>query len=175
MTTFLIIIAVIVVIVFILAATAPKQMIIERTVSIHQPLSQVFDYLKFIKNQDNFSVWNMTDPQMSKSYNGIDGTVGFVYTWDSSTNKNVGAGEQEIIQIVEGESITCEVRFKRPMQNVAKTTLSVSSVSENTTEVKWGFYSPTKFPMSIMTGIFVKMLSKDIDKGLQNLKVILEN
>ena len=64
-----------------------------------------------IKNQDNFSVWNMKDPNRKISSNGSDGQVGFVMTWDS-TDKSVGAGAQEIKKLQNDGLIEYEIRFK---------------------------------------------------------------
>lgn len=125
------------------------------------------------KNQDNFSVWNMADPNMKKSHKGTDGTVGFLYSWDS-TMKNVGAGEQEITAIKEGKSIEYAIRFSRPMQNTGKTKFEISNQGDNESTVTWIFDSPSKFPMSLFSPIFKKMLGKDLEKGLINLKNILE-
>ena len=72
-----------------------KEMMIEKNVSINKNISEVFNFLKRTKNQDQFSVWNMKDPNMKKDYSGTDGTSGFVYSWDS-TDKNVGAGSQKL-------------------------------------------------------------------------------
>jgi len=151
-----------------------KGMSIERNVVIEKPLAEVFNYLVLMKNQDSFSVWNMTDPNMNKSFNGTDGTVGCVYSWDSPKNKNVGAGEQEILSIENGKSIKYEVRFIRPMKNVAKSAFVIDAISDNQTNVMWGFYSPSKFPMNLMKGLMEKMLGKDLAKSLENLKVVLE-
>jgi len=146
---------------------------IEKSTLIARSLPEVFAYLKQTKNQDNFSVWNMTDPSMTKTYKGIDGTVGFIYSWDS-TNKNVGAGEQEITTIEEGKKIGYEIRFFRPMKNVGKVTFLCYSNDNGETEVSWIFDSPSKFPFSLFAPIFKRMLGKDLEKGLSNLKAILE-
>jgi hypothetical protein len=146
---------------------------IEKSTLIARPLPEVFAYLKQTKNQDNFSVWNMTDPSMTKKYKGNDGTVGFIYSWDS-TNKNVGAGEQEITVIEEGKRIGYEVRFFRPMKNIGKVTFLCYSNDKGETEVSWIFDSPSKFPYSLFAPIFKRMLGKDLEKGLMNLKGILE-
>src|SRR6185437_266409 len=95
-----------------------KEMIIEKNISINKNINEVFSFLKETKNQDKFSVWNMKDPGMKKSYSGIDGTKGFIYSWDSK-DKNVGAGSQEITSINEGSRIDYELRFLHPMQNTA--------------------------------------------------------
>jgi hypothetical protein len=146
---------------------------IEKSIDIRRKGSEVFSYLKLTKNQDNFSVWNMADPGMKKESHGTDGTEGFVYSWDS-VNKNVGAGEQETKAIVDGKSIEFEVRFFRPMKNTAKVHFLIDKKSENATGVTWIFDSPSKFPYSLIAPIFKKMLGRDLEKGLINLKGILE-
>src|ERR1044071_3254318 len=101
-----------------------KQVDIEDTITINKPIGEVFNYISHIKNQDNYSAWNMMDPDMKKEYSGTDGQVGFVYKWDSNKKKNVGAGEQEIKSIVPGKSIEMELRFLRPMQDVARSRMT---------------------------------------------------
>lgn len=151
-----------------------KEMIIEKSVVINKPRSEVFKFLKMSRNQNQFSVWNMQDPNQKTTETGTDGTIGYIYTWDS-TNKNVGAGAQEIKSITENEKIEYELRFERPMKNIAQSKFTLESVSENETKVSWDFRGPTKFPMSLFKGIFAKMLGKDIAKSLDNLKAKLEN
>ncbi len=146
---------------------------IEKSIEVRRGLKDLFDYLKQTRNQDNFSVWNMADPAMKKEYRGTDGEIGFIYSWDS-TNKNVGAGEQEITGLEEGKSISYEIRFYRPMQNTGKSQFLISDKGQNLTKVTWIFDSPSKFPYSLFSPIFKRMLGKDIEKGLQNLKNLLE-
>lgn len=146
---------------------------IEKSIYIRRSISEVFNYLKLTKNQDNFSVWNMTDPDMKKEFRGTDGTVGFVYKWDSA-NKNVGAGEQETKKIVEDKSIEFEVRFSRPMQNTGKACFNLEKKNETLTGVTWIFESPSKFPYSLLSPIFKRVLGKDLEKGLANLRDLLD-
>jgi len=146
---------------------------IEKSIEIKKGNRYVFDYLRVTKNQDNFSVWNMADPGMKKGYKGTDGTVGFSYSWDSSM-KNVGAGEQEITAIEEGKSIDYTIKFLRPMQNTGKSKFQITALENGSTSVVWIFDSPSKFPMSLFSPIFKRMLGKDLEKSLANLKNILE-
>jgi hypothetical protein len=146
---------------------------IEKSIAIKRPSGEVFNYLKMTKNQDNFSVWNMTDPDMNKNYQGTDGTVGFVYAWDSAI-KNVGAGEQEITGMENGKYIEYAIRFFRPMQNTGKSRFEITGDGDQNSVVTWVFESPSKFPMSLFAPLFKIMLGKDIAKGLINLKTILE-
>lgn len=146
---------------------------IEKSIEINRNSKVVFDYLRITKNQDNFSVWNMADPNMNKKHQGIDGTIGFIYSWDSSM-KNVGAGEQEITGIQEGKSVDYKIRFFRPMQNTGTSKFQINSSGNESSLVTWIFESPSKFPMSLFSPVFKVMLGKDIKKGLLNLKNILE-
>ena len=150
-----------------------KDMLVEKSVIIDKPLAQVFDYLRYTMNQNNFSVWNMKDPGKKTEVSGVDGTVGFIYSWDSK-DKSVGAGSQEITSITEGKSITYKLAFERPMKNVAQSGFYLRDLGNEQTEVKWEFRGPTKFPMSLFKGFLQNMLGKDMDKSLTNLKNVLD-
>ena len=150
-----------------------KEMIIEKSIGINKPKNEVFEYLKYVKHQDEFSVWNMADPNKKAVYTRTDGKVGFVYSWESK-NKNVGVGSQEIKNIIDGESILYELRFEKPMKNIAESKFVLKTISSNVTQVSWNFKGPTKFPMSLFASLFKKMLGKDMSKSLENLKMRLE-
>lgn len=164
-----------VVLVLIIAAFVRKDYSIMREINIRMAKPEVFDYLKFLKNQDNFSKWALMDPNMKKEYRGQDGTVGFVSAWDSK-KKNVGKGEQEIRKIIESERIDFEIRFIKPFVGFAIAYMTTQTVSEKETLVNWGFHSQMKYPMNLML-LFMnmeKMIGNDLSTGLSNLKNILE-
>jgi hypothetical protein len=64
-----------------------KEMIVEKSILIASSSQAVFDFLKITKNQERFSVWNMKDPAKETSSVGIDGTEGFIYSWNSKKEK----------------------------------------------------------------------------------------
>lgn len=158
---------------FIIAFFSSKEMNIEKSIVINQPKEKVFDYIKYMKNHENFNVWMQMDPDMKKELKGTDGQTGFVYAWDSDKKKNMGAGEQEIKKMVPNSTVEYEIRFFRPMQDVAKAVMTTSS-SGNQTLVNWGFYSSMKFPMNIMKPMIQNMLGNNLVTGLENLKSTLE-
>ncbi|MBI1307016.1 MAG: polyketide cyclase [Bacteroidetes bacterium] len=151
----------------------PSEMFIEQNVIIHKPRKEVYGYLKFCRNQDQFSVWNMADPNRDITHSGTDGEEGFVYSWDSK-NKNVGAGSQEIKKMIEDSRIEYELRFERPMKNVSVSRFILDDAGDGKTMVTWDFRGPTKFPMSLLKGVFQRMLTKDIRASLDNLKSVVE-
>jgi uncharacterized protein YndB with AHSA1/START domain len=157
----------------ILTIAAPTDFKMEREVVINKPKDEVFTYLKSLKNQDNWSTWNMKDPNMKRDYRGTDNTVGFVAAWDSQ-DKNVGKGEQEIKKITEGERIDFELRFEKPMKATNNAFLITKSLGPNQTAVTWGFSGESKRPMNVMTMFMKGMLRKAFDDGLANLKKNLE-
>jgi hypothetical protein len=175
MKTTLIVIVVIIAIPLIVALLTKKEYGVIREVLINRPKPEVFNYIKYLKNQDNFSKWATMDPNMKKEYRGEDGTVGFVSAWDSE-QKNVGKGEQEIKKILEGERIEYELRFIKPFQSTSLAYMTTETISENQTRVKWGFNGKMNYPMNIML-LFMdmeKMIGNDFATGLSNLKTIVE-
>lgn len=167
---------VLIALVLLIAAFAPKKYAVERKVTINQPVSDVFAYIKMLRNQDNYSVWATMDPDMKKDFRGVDGTVGFVSIWVSE-DRDVGKGEQEITGITEGERIDFELHFIEPFEATDYAFMSTTAESTETTEVKWGFNGEMAYPMNMML-LFMdmeKMLGKDLEMGLRNLKVVLEN
>lgn len=164
----------IIVLLVLIGLLTPGQVSIEDTIIINKPVDEVFNYIRHVKNQDHYSTWNMMDPEMKKDYSGIDGEVGFVYKWDSSKKKNVGAGEQEIKAIVPNQRMEMELRFKRPMDDIAQSTMTTEAVGANQTKVMWGFYNKMKFPMTIVKPVMTGMLRQALVTGLHNLKKELE-
>jgi uncharacterized membrane protein len=172
MTIFIIILALLA-LPFIAALFIRKEYKIERAVTIDKPNSEVFDYVRHLKNQENFSKWVMIDPTAKKEYSGTDGTTGFIYAWDSK-NKNAGKGEQEIKNIIDGKKVDIEVRFERPFTNTAQTPFVTDSISGNQTQVRWGMFGKNKYPMNLMNPFISNLLGKDMETSLGTLKTILE-
>jgi uncharacterized protein YndB with AHSA1/START domain len=171
--TILLIIASIVALFLIIAMLIKKDFTLEKKVTINSSKQDVFNYLKSLRNQEQYSVWVMKDPNVKLIYTGTDGTIGATSAWESN-DKNVGIGAQEIIKLTEGESMEVEIRFKKPFEatNYARTTLT--AVSDSQTTVSNLFYGTSKFPMNIMNLFMDKIVGKDMQQNLQNMKSNLE-
>jgi hypothetical protein len=52
--------------------------------------------------------------------------------------------------------------------------MTTEALSEGQTKVKWGFSGSNKYPMNVMNGLMKWSLGNDLQKGLNNLKDILE-
>jgi hypothetical protein len=161
--------------VLIVAAIAPKTYGVVREVTIAKPPAEVFNYVKYLKNQDNFSVWAQKDPAMVKEYRGTDGTIGFVSAWDSKM-EDVGKGEQEITNITDGKRIDYALHFIRPFDSKSDAYMTFEPAGANGTKVQWGFSGKMPYPMNLMM-LFMDMdasVGKDLAAGLTNLKAQVE-
>ncbi|MEO6228526.1 MAG: SRPBCC family protein [Ferruginibacter sp.] len=171
----LIAIAALIAILLIVALFVKKDYAVEREITINKPKQTVFEYIKLLKNQDNYSKWATMDPAMKKTYRGTDGTVGFVSAWESQQD-DVGTGEQEITKITEGERIDFELRFIKPFEATEPAFMTTTATSANQTNVKWGFSGHMNYPMNLMM-VFMdieKMIADDLQTGLNNLKIVME-
>jgi hypothetical protein len=168
------VIAVIIAGILIIALFMKKEYSISSEILINRPKSVVFDYIKIIRNQEKYSKWVMTDPNLKIVYKGTDGTVGFVSSWTSEI-KNVGVGEQEIINIVEGEKLDMEIRFEKPMKGISTASATTLAVNENQTKYVSTFNTKCPYPLNIMAPMMKKMLTKDMDETANRLKKVLES
>ena len=164
---------VIIALLLIIALFIKKEYTVEREITINKAKADVFNYIKYLKNQDHYSKWVMRDPAMKKEFSGTDGTEGFVYAWDSK-NKNAGKGEQEIKKINENNRVDVEVRFKKPFKSTAETYMTTKEELQNQTKVKWSMNGNSKYPLNLTNLFMDNMLGKDMEASLTNLKSILE-
>ncbi|MGV3585837.1 MAG: SRPBCC family protein [Adhaeribacter sp.] len=158
--------------ILIVALFVKKEYTVEREITINKPRTEVFNYIRHLKNQDNYSKWVRTDPNMKKAYRGTDGSVGFVYAWDG--NEEAGQGEQEIKSLTEGEKLEIEVRFIRPFASTAYAPMSTESISPTQTKVKWGMTGGNPYPLNLMHLFMDGLLGPDLETSLGTLKNILE-
>jgi hypothetical protein len=150
-----------------------KEYTVEREITIDKSQREVFNYVKYLKNQDHFSKWVMTDPAMKKDFRGTDGEQGFVYAWNSEM-KSAGKGEQEIKKLTRSERVDIEVRFEKPFEGIAQTHFITEPLSNDQTKIKWGMNGKSKYPLNFMNLFMDNMLGADLEKSLGNLKNILE-
>lgn len=171
--TILVFLGSIIALLLVIALFVKKEFALEKTVIIQKPKEDVFNYLKMIRNQEHYSVWVMKDPNIKIVYTGTDGTVGAKSAWESK-DKNVGVGEQEIIELKEGERMKVEIRFKEPFEGTNYATTTVTPTDGGYTRVSNVFTGTSKYPMNLMNLLMDKMVGKDMQTNLNNMKANLE-
>jgi len=170
--TILLVVAGIIALLLLIALFMKKEHYVKREIIINAPRQKVFDYVKLLKNQDEFNKHAMAGPDRKREFKGTDGTVGYIYAW--SGDKNAGVGEKEIKNITEGKRIETEIRFVKPMRATASIIMETVSLPDNQTKVSWSNAGALKYPVNIMVPMMEKHVAKDMDISLSTLKNILE-
>ncbi len=114
------------------------------------------------------------DPAMKRTYSGAERGKGAAYAWNG--NKNVGSGRMEILEASSPSKIVIKLDFLKPFEahNIAEFTMLPQGGATNVT---WVMQGPAPF-MSKLMQVFVnmdRMIGKDFETGLANLRTISEN
>jgi hypothetical protein len=163
----------------VVALFVPTETMVRRSITINQEQGAVFHYVSQLKNQTKYGVWWKADPNMKITTKGTDGNVGFVHAWDSK-DENVGAGQKKIIAIdssARKSKISIELKFIRPFESVNPSYIETNSIAaDKQTEVTWAITSKMPYPFNLMGALMnmEEMLGSDLEKGLNNLKMLLE-
>ena len=110
---------------------------------------------------------------MKKIYSGAANGNGAVYEWEG--NGKAGKGRMEIMESSPPGKVTIKLDFIKPFEghNIAEFTMQPNGDS---TEITWAMHGPSPFSMKIMH-VFMnmdRMIGKDFEAGLANLKAIAE-
>lgn len=150
----------------------PKAYTLTHEVVVNKPRQQVFDYLRMLRNQNEFSEWYRLDRTSKTEVTGPDGAVGSIYSWNS---EKIGSGEMETKAIKESESIDYELRFIKPFEGLADQKLIFEQAGAHT-KIKSVFNGAVPYPMNVMRW-FMSMentVGKNIQASLAHAKENLE-
>ena len=155
------------------AATKPDVFQVRRTVVVNAAPEKVFPYINDFKSWTSWSPYEKKDPAMKRTYGSATSGKGATYSWDG--DKNVGSGSMEILDAPAPKRVTIKLDFSRPFEahNTADFTLEPASGG---TQVTWSMTGPTPFFGKILH-VFIdmdKMVGRDFEAGLANLKTIAE-
>lgn len=168
----LLVLAGIIALLLVMALFLKKEHYVKGEIIINAPTQKVFDYVRLLKNQDEFNKHAMAGPDRKREFKGTDGTVGYIYSW--SGDKNAGVGEKEIKNIVEGKKVEMEIRFIKPMVATATVIMETDPLPGDKTNVSWSNAGTLKYPLNILIPMMEKHVRKDMDTSLATLKNILE-
>ena len=155
------------------AQFVPKQYTVSVSEIIQSPRKDVYEYMRILENQKDYSIWVMADPDLKPEIIGTDGTKGAIQRWNSKLDE-VGEGEQEITYL-DINRMDVDLRFIRPFKGRAKASNIFNPISENETSVTSVFYSDNTYPMNLPSYVFGrKMIREAQQQNLRNVKAIIE-
>ena len=82
--TILLVIASIIALLLFIALFMKREHYVKREIIINAPRQKVFDYLRLLKNQDEFNKHAMAASDRKREFKGTDGTVGYIYAWSGN-------------------------------------------------------------------------------------------
>lgn len=174
MMTLIYVLAGFLVLIIILAAIAPKTYNVHRGITIDKPKEIVFDYMRYLKNYEDWSPWHKKNPAIKITYTGTDGQEGSKSSWEG--NKEVGSGSQTIIRIEDNKLIESRILFLKPWKSESIGYYHFDDAAPGQTKLTWGFNGTNKFPATIFMLVYNmdKVVGKDFTDGLKSFKKILE-
>jgi hypothetical protein len=154
-------------------ALQPPELHIERTATIAAPPSAIFPHVNELKAWDAWSPWAKLDPNAKATFEGPASGNGAVFAW--SGNDEVGEGKMTILDSRPDEAIKIRTEFVKPFPGSSVSGFTFKPEGDKTV-VTWDMQSEQPFLMRAMCIIFngKKMIGDQFDKGLLNLKAVVE-
>tara|TARA_R110002073_G_scaffold86690_1_gene205843 strand:+ start:523 stop:984 length:462 start_codon:yes stop_codon:yes gene_type:complete len=150
-----------------------KTYVVERSQIINAAPEALFEKIANLRNWASWSPWEKLDSNMDKTFDGEDGVVGSTYAWKG--NKKVGEGKMTLAKLEGGDAVTVELAFVKPFKALSSSRFSLTPEGSGT-KIVWTMTGQHNWLSKVM-GVFMnmdKMLGKDFDEGLNNLKKLVE-
>jgi uncharacterized protein YndB with AHSA1/START domain len=167
------VVVVLIVALLVFAATKPDTFRVQRSTSIKAPPEKIFALINDYRSWGAWSPWEKKDPAMKRTYSTATSGKGAVYAWEG--NKDVGHGRMEIAESVPPSKVGVKLDFIKPFEahNIVEFTLQPVGDSTNVT---WAMQGPTPYFAKIIHVFFDmdRMVGKDFETGLANLKSVVE-
>ncbi|WP_372917095.1 SRPBCC family protein [Salegentibacter sp.] len=158
-----------------LHAYAKKSYDLSRTMVINASRAEIFNYVSQLKKQPYWVPWFKKDPDALLKFKGEDAKESAGFYWRG--NRKVGEGTQKIIKLKPMAIMETRLLFVRPIKLNSLTYIAIKELEPNKSKIVWGVRGLLPFPLSIMSIFYSvdKLLGNDLEKGLVNLKAILES
>ena len=171
--TILIVVVVLIAGVLIYAATRPDSFRVQRSATVNAPPEKIAPLISDFHHWEAWSPWEKLDPAMQKTYGGAPAGKGAVYEW--SGNSKAGAGRMEILDASPAK-VSIQLDFLKPFEGHNLTDFTFDPQAGGGTRVDWDMHGPMPYLSKVMC-VFVsmdKMVGKDFEQGLANLKTVAE-
>jgi hypothetical protein len=166
-------VAAVIVLFLIVVATRPANFRITRSASMAASPQAVFAQVNDLHNWEAWSPWAKLDPAAKRTYEGAPVGPGAVFKW--AGNNKIGEGAITIVESRPGDFVRIRLEFLKPFKATNLAEFEFKPAGQ-LTSVNWSMTGTYNF-MSKAFGLFVnmdKMVGGDFEKGLANLKAVVE-
>ena len=136
---------------------------------------EVYNQIADFGNWNKWSPWHQLDPQMQETFGGPSSGQGSIYSWTSAQD-GVGSGRMEIVSATPPSDVNIRLDFLSPMEATANTQFKIGEAATGGTQVTWTMSGDMDYMSKVMNvfGTMDKMIGKDFEKGLSQLKAHAE-
>jgi uncharacterized protein YndB with AHSA1/START domain len=159
--------------VLLFAASRPDTFSVQRSTSIKAPPEKIFALVNDLKQWPAWSPWGKKDPNQKITYGLITAGQGASFAWEG--NKEVGQGEMKVAASTPASLVRLDLHFIKPFEGRNQVDFKLEAQGDST-QVVWDMSGPAPFINKVM-GLFMnfdKMIGKDFEEGLANLKALAE-
>jgi len=169
----LIAVAVLAALFILVAAVQPAEFRVARQTTIAAPPVDVFAQVNDLRKFQEWSPWARLDPEVRMTYSGPSAGQGAAFSWEG--NSKVGAGAMTITSSQTGERVEFRLEFLRPFKATNTTVFTLKS-DNGKTAVTWRMTGRKNFIFRALGPLMNldKMIGRDFEKGLANLKALVE-
>jgi uncharacterized protein YndB with AHSA1/START domain len=154
--------------------TRPAAYRVSRSTTIAAPPQIVYAQVADFHRWDAWSPWAKLDPSMKTTFAGPVAAAGSSYAWTG--NDKVGEGRMTIVEAKPGERVGIRLEFIKPFAATSSTEFAFVPTG-GATQTTWTMQGRNNFAgklFSVFTDMD-KMIGKDFEKGLAQLKTVAEN
>jgi hypothetical protein len=167
--------AAIVAVLIVIVAAQPSDFRITRSGIMRTPAAAVFEQVNDLRKWHEWSPWAKIDPNVKNTYEGPASGTGAVMSW-TSDNKQVGEGRMTIIESHPVSLIRINLEFFKPFKGTNTSEFSFKQEGDEMV-VTWTMRGKNNF-FGKAFGMIMncnKMIGGQFEKGLANLKAIVES
>jgi len=173
MSPVLLALIVIAILLVVIIAGQPDVFAVTRSAQFSAPPEKIFPHVNDLHLWNEWSPWAKLDPNAKIAFDGPASGTGTSMKWEG--NHKIGVGKMTITESRPNCVIRLRLDFEKPMQ--ATNTAEFDFIPEgNGTVVRWSMAGKNS-PMGRIMGLFMnceKMIGCQYDKGLANLKAVVE-
>ena len=150
----------------------PRNVTVERQVTIAAPPEVVFPLVNSLQRSTEWSPWILRDPAISVTFEGPSEGVGNIMIWTSEVD-TVGNGRQEIVESIANQRVATLLDFGE--MGTANAWIDLAQI-EGGTQVTWGLNADMGLnPIGRWMGLMMdRLVGPDYEAGLANLQDLIE-
>jgi uncharacterized protein YndB with AHSA1/START domain len=156
-----------------IAAGKPDTFTVRRSIHIKAPQEKVFGMINDLIAWKSWSPWQNKDPGMRQTISPNSAGIDASQEWEG--NSKVGTGRMTITDSVPHDRVTFRLDFLKPFKATNMAGFVLREEAEGT-EVIWTMNGPAPLISKIMDTLMNmdKMIGRDFEQGLANLKALSE-